>query len=51
MGVELSKYDIQYAHMGSIKSQAIDDFIPKINSPIDNDPPYIRRYSLITTLI
>lgn len=37
--VEQSKYNIQYVSMGSIKSQALTDFVAELNSPIKEDPP------------
>lgn len=39
--IELSKYDIQYIIRGSIKSQALVDFVVELCSPTDEEtPPY-----------
>lgn len=37
--VELSEYNIQCVLKESIKSQALDNFVVELNSPIKEDPP------------
>lgn len=37
--IELSKYGIQYIPRGSIKSQALVDFVAGVSFPVEEEPP------------
>lgn len=47
--VELSEYEIQYALIGSIKSQALTDFMVELRSLIDNKTPLEWVLSIYAT--
>lgn len=37
--LDLSEYDIKYVSIGIIKSQALNDFVVELSSPVKEDPP------------